>query len=50
MQRKVRLEQGLESVHLDLWDPLKVSEQENNKDHAWENHLVTVKGSPLLGP
>lgn len=52
IRRKVWLEQGLESLHLDLWDPLKVSEQENNAGHAWENHLVTMRGSnvPLLGP
>lgn len=44
IQREVWLEQGLGSLHFDLWDPMKVSE-ENNAGHAWENHLVTMRGS-----
>lgn len=50
VRRKVWLEQGLEGLHLDLWGPLKVSEQANNAGHAWENHLVTMRGimSPHL--
>lgn len=45
IQREVWLEQGLGSLHLDLWDPMNISEQENNAGHAWENHLVTMRGS-----
>ena len=34
IQREVWFEQDLESLHLDLWDPLKVSEQKNNEGHV----------------
>lgn len=44
-QREVWLEDGLQSLDLDLGDPVKVSEQDSNRvGHAWEKHLATARG------